>query len=486
MKLKIPLTARRRTLPGLLASALAATVAAAMVVLSPTQAVAIATPVPLATAASFSVLAGAGVTNTGPTVIGHDLGTHPNPAITGFPPGEVLGAVHAADAVALQAKSDLVTAYNNAAGQATDFALAAGIGNGTTLLPGVYTASSGVGLTGDLILDARGNPNSVWVFQIPEALTTASSSRVLLTNGASPCNVYWQIGSSATLGTNSTFVGTIMALTDIHVTTGTNIEGRALARNGAVTLDTNRIFLGSCSTGTTGGTTAGTTTGTTTTGTTTGTTAGTTAGTTTAGTTAGTTTAGTTTGTTAGTTAGTTTAGTTTGTTAGTTIGTTAGTTTGTTAGTTTAGTTGGTSTGGLTNGTILGATGGGVISGGLLGGPLVTGGAGTAGNTAGNSAGNSAGNTAGNTAGGGHGGAPGGPGHGGDSHQGKPGDEHQGVHGKPGHGHGEKPDVHNGYGYGSKPKIEDYMDYGDSKGHQGSKGSDGSGVHEGDKSHED
>ncbi|MER8012415.1 ice-binding family protein [Streptomyces sp. NPDC094149] len=277
MKLKIPEMTRRRTLPGLLTSALAAAVAAAMVVLSPAQAVAIATPVPLATAASFSVLAGAGVTNTGPTVISHDLGTHPNPSITGFPPGEVLGAVHAADAVALQAKSDLVTAYNNAAGQATDFALAAGIGNGTTLLPGVYTASSGVGLTGDLILDAGGNPNSVWVFQIPEALTTASSSRVLLTNGASPCNVYWQIGSSATLGTNSTFVGTIMALTDIHVTTGTNIEGRALARNGAVTLDTNRIFLNSCSTGTTSGTTTGTTSGTTT-GTTTGSTTGSTSG----------------------------------------------------------------------------------------------------------------------------------------------------------------------------------------------------------------
>ncbi|MET9448203.1 ice-binding family protein [Streptomyces cinerochromogenes] len=459
MKLKIPLTARRRTLPRLLASAISATVTAAMLALTPTQALAIATPVPLATAASFSVLAGAGVTNTGATVIDHDLGTHPNPAITGFPPGQVLGAVHAADAVALQAKSDLVTAYNNAAGQATDFALAAGIGNGTTLLPGVYTASSGVGLTGDLILDAGGNPNSVWVFQIPEALTTASSSRVLLTNGASPCNVYWQIGSSATLGTNSTFVGTIMALTDIHVTTGTNIEGRALARNGAVTLDTNRIFLNACSTGTTGGTTTGTTTGTT------------------AGNTAGTTTGGTTTGTTAGTTTG----GTTTGTTAGTTTGTTAGNTAGTTTGGTTTGTTGGTSTGGLTSGTILGATGGGLISGGLVGGPLVTGGTLTAGNTAGNTAGSTAGNnvttgnTSGNTAGGahgGHGGAPGGPGHEGGHDQGKPGAEHPGGNGKPGHDHGEKPDAHNGYGYGygNKPEIDDYSDYGDSKGHKGHK----------------
>ncbi|MEU7413908.1 ice-binding family protein, partial [Streptomyces sp. NPDC042638] len=273
MKLRIPQAARRRSLSGLLASTLAATVAAAMVALTPTQALAIATPVPLATAASFSVLAGQGVTNTGPSLISHDLGTSPNPAISGFPPGQVLGAVHAADAVALQAKADLVTAYNNAAGQATDFALPAGITTGTTLIPGVYTATAGVGLTGDLILDAAGNPNAVWVFQIPEALTTASSSRVLLTNGASACNVYWQVGSSATLGTNSTFVGTIMALTSISVTTGTNIEGRALARNGAVTLDNNRIFLNSCATTTTGGTTAGTTAGTTT-----GTTAGTTGG----------------------------------------------------------------------------------------------------------------------------------------------------------------------------------------------------------------
>jgi hypothetical protein len=264
MKLKIPQTAHRRTLSGLLASALAATIAAVMVALTPTQALAIATPVPLGTAASFSVLAGQGVTNTGPTVISQDLGTHPNPSITGFPPGIVLGSVHAADAVALQAKSDLVTAYNQAAGQATDFALPAAIGNGQTLLPGVHTAVSGVGLTGDLILDAGGDPNAVWVFQIPEALTTASSSRVLLTNGASPCNVYWQVGSSATLGTNSTFVGTIMALTSISVTTGADIEGRALARNGSVTLDNNRIFLSGCETSTNGGTTNGTTTGTTT------------------------------------------------------------------------------------------------------------------------------------------------------------------------------------------------------------------------------
>lgn len=143
MKLKIRQAARGRTWSGVLASAFAATVAAAMVALTPAQAMAIATPVPLATAASFSVLSGQGVTNTGPSVISHDLGTSPNPAISGFPPGQVLGAVHAADAVALQGKADLVTAYNNAAGQATDFALPAGITTGTTLIPGVYTATAG-------------------------------------------------------------------------------------------------------------------------------------------------------------------------------------------------------------------------------------------------------------------------------------------------------------------------------------------------------
>lgn len=158
MKLKFPQAAQRRRLSGWLASALAVTVSAVMVAVTPTQASAIALPVPLGTTASYSVLAGQGVTNTGPSILGHDLGTHPNPAITGFPPDLVLGAVHPADAAALQAKSDLVVAYNNAAGQATDFALAAGIGGGQVLLPGVHTATAGVGLTGDLILNAGETP----------------------------------------------------------------------------------------------------------------------------------------------------------------------------------------------------------------------------------------------------------------------------------------------------------------------------------------
>lgn len=158
MKLKIFQVAQHRTLSGWLASAVAVTVSTVMVAVTPTQALAIATPVPLGTTASYSVLAGQGVTNTGPSVIDHDLGTHPNPAITGFPPGLVLGAVHPADAHALQAKSDLVVAYNQAAYQAQDFALPAGIGGGQELLPGVHTATSGVGLTGDLVLNAGETP----------------------------------------------------------------------------------------------------------------------------------------------------------------------------------------------------------------------------------------------------------------------------------------------------------------------------------------
>ncbi|CAM5669672.1 hypothetical protein SBADM41S_06644 [Streptomyces badius] len=118
-------------------------------------------------------------------------------------------AVDLADAVALQAKSDLVVAYNNAAGQATDAALPPDAG-GLTLVPGVYTASSTLGLTGTLTLDAEGDPNAVWVFQVGSGLTTASASRVNLINGAQPCNVFWQIGSSATLGTDSTFIGNIL------------------------------------------------------------------------------------------------------------------------------------------------------------------------------------------------------------------------------------------------------------------------------------
>ncbi|GAA3979900.1 ice-binding family protein [Streptomyces plumbiresistens] len=262
----------RRTMSVWIAAVTAVVIAAVVLALTPTRANA-ATPVPMGTAGSYAVLAGTTVTNTGPSLITGDLGVHPGTAITGFPPGIVLGAQHAGDTVAGQAKTDLVTAYNDAAGQASDALLPPDAG-GLTLVPGVYTAPTTLGLTGTLTLDAGGNPNAVWVIQVGSGLTTATDSRVSLINGASPCNVYWQVGSSATLGVRTAFVGTIMALTSISANTGATIDGRALARNGAVTLDTNTINRGTCAGGGTvgglvnGGVIAGATTGETTAGTT--------------------------------------------------------------------------------------------------------------------------------------------------------------------------------------------------------------------------
>jgi hypothetical protein len=233
-----------------------------------TSAVAAATAVPLATTASFSVLAGSGITNTGPTTVSGDIGTFPTASISGLGTMTVGGANHAGDAVTQQAKSDLVAAYTTAAGEGPTNPISADLG-GRTLLPGVYNSASSMGLTGALTLNAQGDPTSVFVFQLGSALTTASGSQVNLINGAQACNVYWQVGSSATLGTGSTFIGTIIALTSITVTTGVTIEGRVLARNGAVTLDTDTLTTSRCST-TPGSTTPGTTTpGTTTPGSTT-------------------------------------------------------------------------------------------------------------------------------------------------------------------------------------------------------------------------
>ena len=139
-----------------------------------------------------------------------------------------------------------MTAYNSATGQGPSTPIAADLG-GQTLVTGVYNSASSLGLTGTLTLDAAGDPNAVFVFQAGSSLTTASGSQVSLINGAQACNVYWQVGSSATLGTGSTFRGTVIALTDITVTTGATVDGRVLARNGAVTLDTNTISRSTCS-----------------------------------------------------------------------------------------------------------------------------------------------------------------------------------------------------------------------------------------------
>jgi hypothetical protein len=395
MTLNIPGAPLRRTMSVWITAVAAVVIAAVVLALTPTRASAIATPVPIGTTlATYGVLGGATVTNTGLTVVdGLNVGVSPGTAITGFPPGVVTppGTLHAADAHAGQAKVELTTAYNQAAGQALTDAVyndAPHEFGGQVLTPGLYRANSSAQITGTLTLDAQGNPNAVWVFQIGSTLTTAAeNSTVSLVNGASPCNVFWQVGSSATLGTHTSFVGTILANASISATTGATINGRLLADaggtgDGAVTLDTNRIFLGPCAAGGTGGTTGGVITG--------------------------------------GVIAGTTTGGTTTGGTA-----------------------TGGTATGGTTGGIIGGVpTGGGTGGGlgGLLGGVLTTGG------TTGGALGGLVAGTTGSVTGGGTGGATGGNEH---DHGGKPQDHDHG--GKPG-GHGGKPG-----GHGGKPQDHDH-----------------------------
>lgn len=204
-----------------------------------------ATPVNLGTATPYSVLAATTVTNTGPTTLQGDLGLSPGTAITGFPPGIAAGTTHAADAVALQAQSDLTTAYNNAAGQPLTASVSGDL-VGQTLTEGVYRSTTSLGLSGQLTLDGQGNPASVFIFQVASTLITASASSVILTNGAQACNVFWQVGSSATLGTASSFKGTILALTSVTVQTNARVEGRALARNGQVSLDTNVVTTPAC------------------------------------------------------------------------------------------------------------------------------------------------------------------------------------------------------------------------------------------------
>jgi hypothetical protein len=210
-------------------------------------AVAAQAQVGLGTAGSFAVLAGAGVTNTGPSVITGDLGTCPTPAITGFPPGVVLGTQHAADAVACGAQSDLVTAYNDAAGRAptTTFGGPTDLG-GFTVVSGVYTTPTSFAITGTLTLDGQGDPNAVFIFQAGSTVITAPNSTVSLINGTQACNVFWQVGSSATIGVGSTFIGSVLALTSITANTNANIQGRLLARNGATTLDSNVITAPFC------------------------------------------------------------------------------------------------------------------------------------------------------------------------------------------------------------------------------------------------
>ena len=201
----------------------------------------------MGTSSGYSVLAGQSVNNTGNSILAQDLGVNPGTSITGFPPGIVLGTIHATDAQSSLAQNDLVTAYDDTASRAPTATVEGDLA-GKTLVSGVYKANESLELSGTVTLDGQGDPNSVWIFQVGSSLTTASASRVALVNGAQACNVYWQVGSSATIGTASDFKGSILALTSITVTNEANIEGRALARNGSVTLDDNTFTSPGCET----------------------------------------------------------------------------------------------------------------------------------------------------------------------------------------------------------------------------------------------
>lgn len=195
--------------------------------------------VTLGTAANFGVLAGSAVTNTGPTVVTGNVGVWPGTSITGFPPGSIFpgsGFQHSADAVAQQAQSDLTAAYTDAATRACGTPIPGGLLGGLTLTPGVYCMGAG-NLTGILTLNGAG----VYIFQMASSLTTAPGSSVLLVGGASACGVWWQVTSSATLDTTSAMAGNILALTSITLNTAASLNGRALARNALVSLDSNNV-----------------------------------------------------------------------------------------------------------------------------------------------------------------------------------------------------------------------------------------------------
>lgn len=210
-----------------------------------------ATKVDLGTANNFAVLAGTTITNTGSSAVTGDLGLDPGSSVTGFPPATLTGTQHISDSISNQAKIDLVAAYNNAASQTPVSTVATELG-GTTKTAGNYDSADGTfSITGTLTLDAQDNADAVFIFKTESTLVTANSSVIILKNKAQACNIFWQVSSSATLGTNSTFKGNILALTSITLTTGANVEGRVFARNAAVTLDTNSITKAVCLTSST-------------------------------------------------------------------------------------------------------------------------------------------------------------------------------------------------------------------------------------------
>jgi len=203
----------------------------------PTSAMAAEPTVNLGTTETFAILAYSGIMNTGTTVITGDVGSAPTPAMTGFGSVTLDGETHANDAVAILAKTDLVTAYNDAVGRTVTSTLASPELGGLTLGPGVYTSGDALSITGTLTLDAQGDPDAVFILKSDSTLITAPGSVVQLINGARFCRVFWPVASSATLGTNSTFAGHIFTVANIQAETGAKVEGQLLAMNGAVTLD---------------------------------------------------------------------------------------------------------------------------------------------------------------------------------------------------------------------------------------------------------
>jgi hypothetical protein len=231
---------------------IAFTMAAAVLLMVENAADAAIVPtVGLGTSANYAVLAASAVTNTGPSTLGGSLGLSPGASITGFPPGTVLapGTTDKTTAAAKQAQSNLTAAYVNAAGRPLNTTTAADLAN-LKLGAGVYAgpAKSPLSLTGPLVLDGAGNSSSVFIFQTNSTLVTGSGSTVTLINGAQGCNVFWQVGSSATLGSGSVFAGNILALTSITLNSSVTVHGRALARNGAVTLIDDTFTKPTCAT----------------------------------------------------------------------------------------------------------------------------------------------------------------------------------------------------------------------------------------------
>jgi hypothetical protein len=199
-------------------------------------------PVPLGSAAKFGVLAATTATSSGATTVNGHLGVSPGTAVTGSL--RVSGMIQAGGRNAAQAQSDLTIAYNDAAGRTVGAITVAGNLGGLTLTPGLYKSASALEISsGDLTLDAQGDTNAVFIFQMASTLTTTIGRQVILRGGAKAANIFWQVGSSATLGTTSVFKGNILASTSIRVTAGAAVEGRLLSRTAAVTLDTNTITL---------------------------------------------------------------------------------------------------------------------------------------------------------------------------------------------------------------------------------------------------